>query len=343
MKQQWENYLNILEEHKDFKYTKLVKKRISDIKEKLVGGVFYNGKIYGIVNSERKGMCISPEEKEVHMFGKVKVGTFKWTGGCAYQGKIYGFPRKENSLLVIDPEKETLDICKLSTNYRGEHHYGGICTPVGMIYQPPRNTNHILCIDLNSRETKTIPIGTDGKKCRYVSTVLHPNGKVYMLPEEGGRIVALDPETDEWDFWGGELDCRVFGAVVGRDGNIYGYCKQGDGLLKVNVEDGIIERICTEIGNVDSYGSVIVINGKIYSIPATANRIFEFDIDTQQAKMLFQIEEEGVAKCAGGGVGCDGTICMIPDFGEYGYFMASEENVNIEEAKMNNVFVNTSY
>ncbi|MBQ8526923.1 MAG: hypothetical protein IJ429_00490 [Lachnospiraceae bacterium] len=343
MKEQWKKYLDVVEEHRDFDYTHIMKKRISDVKEKWVGGVFFDGNIYGIVNSERKGVCISPEKQKYFCFGNVKVGTFKWTGGCAYRGKIYGFPRKENSLLVVDPKKKELMVHKLPINYRGEHHYGGVCTKDGIVYQPPRDTNHILCIDLNTYQTRTIKIKEEGTKCRYVASVQHPNGDIYMLPEKRQKILVLHPETEEWEYLGEETDCSVFGAVVGYDGNIYGYCNEGEGLLKINAEKKCVENICTEIGEPDSYGSVVGVNGKIYSIPARSKQIWEFDIKSQAAKEIFQIEEKGVAKCAGAGVGCDGTICMIPAFGEYLYFLMPEKSANISADRMNNPYMNTSY
>ena len=343
MKDEWKKYSDIVEEYQDFEYTHIIKKRISDVKEKWVGGVFWDGNIYGIVNSERKCICISPEIQEFSFFGEAKVGTFKWTGGCAYCGKIYGFPRKENSLLVIDPKKKELSVRKLKTAYRGEHHYGGVCTKRGIVYQPPRDTNHILRIDLNTYQTRIINIAKEGTKCRYVSSVLHPNGNIYLLPETGQKIVVFYPEKEEWEYLGKDLDCSVFGAVVGYDGNIYGYCKQGMGVLKIDVEEKAVERICQEIGVPDSYGSVVGINGKIYNVPAGSNQIWEFDIKTQKAKERFRIEEKGVAKCAGAAVGCDGTICMIPAFGEYVYFLSLSSKVKIEENNISNLFINTNY
>jgi len=338
---QWHNYLDTIEKYKNLEYTRLEKAYTNKMKAKWVGGIFAHGKVYGVINSAREGLCICPETKSFKLFGEVSVGTFKWTGGCFYQGKIYGLPRKDNQLLVIDGEKEAITVKKLPIEYRGEHHYGGVCTEEGIVYQPPRNSDHILRINLNTLEVKQIRIAEKGMKCRYSSAVMHPNGNIYMIPEQGGRVLVFHVDSEEVEYIGTEQKDLVFGAVVGSDRNIYGFCREGKGLYKINVNRGTVEKICIEIGEPDCYGSVVGVNGKIIGIPACGESVWEFDVETQSAKKLFELHEKGVAKCAGAGVGKDGTICMIPAFGEYIYFLSPEEKITTEG--ISNRYFNTSY
>ena len=289
-------------------------------------------------------MVVDPITKKADIFGKLKTGTFKWTGGCEYKGRCYGFPRKENSLLVIDQKKREAFSQKLNICYRGEHHYGGVLTPGGVVYQPPRNTDHVLKIDLNTYETDRIDMPCIEGTCRYSSSVLHPSGEIYLIPEFGYRMAVLDPDTEEIHYFGEKSGHLVFGAVVGIDGNIYGFFKEGKGILKVDVKNKKTEFIHEEIGNPDCYGSVVGINGKIYGVPGGGNTIWEFDVRNQTVRKLFEIEERGYAKCAGGGVGADGTIVMMPCFGGYVYFLKPNRVSDLSEAEIGrNCFFSTSY
>lgn len=340
---EWEKYLDIISQFKGFKYTKIYKVPISLKKWKWVGGVYWKGQIYSIPNAERTGLCINPIERNYNIIGCTKVGTFKWTGGCVYKEKIYGFPRKESSILVIDPGTREMMEEKLDCAYRGEHHYGGICTDKGIVYQPPRDTDHILKVDLNDLTTEEILITKRGEKHRYTASIEHPDGSIYMIPEAGRKVLRVHPITEEIETIGDVLDAYVFGVVVGLDGNIYGYCNEGRGILKIDVIKKQVSRVCEEIGEASSYGSVVGLNGKIYNIPAHGNYIWEFDIEKQSVIQVFCLKENGIAKCAGAGIGHDGTICMIPASGEYIYYLSTEESVDLDEAAMNNRFFNTAY
>lgn len=265
----------------------------------------------------------------MEFYGNTKIGTFKWTGGGEYGGKGYCFPRKENSLLEIDVSNKRTREIALHTGYRGEHHYGGVISPEGIIYQPPRNTDHILRVDLESFETRRIPIIDEMESYRYSASVLYPNGDIYMIPEFGGRFLVLHKDTEEVEVFGMPSDHLVFGAVVGIDGNIYGYSKEGKGIMKIDPISKKVEYVCTNIGNPDCYGAVVGINGRIYGVPANGKSIWEFDVERQEVRKLFNLEESGIVKCAGGGLRLDGTIVLIPCFGEYIYFIKNSLNNNV--------------
>lgn len=339
---EWKIFGDMIDQYKDNEYTDFSFTKISKIKEKWVGGVFHNGRIYGIINSERRVICIDPSTRTYELFGHTHIGTFKWTGGCYYKGLIYGYPRKENSLLIIDPVLKKVYEKELGTTYRGEHHYSGICTDDGIVYQPPRNTDHILKIDLNQLKVHKIRITEYGIKCRYSSAIQIPDGTIYFIPEPGRKVLRLSPKSEEIDTIGTPFEAMVFGVVLGYDGNIYGFCKDGEGILKIDAKKSRVEWICNDIGCPNCYGSIVGINGKIIGIPAGSKQIWQFDIESQRAEILFELAETGIAKCAGAGIGNDGTICMIPAFGELIYFLGLDRPLKRKE-NMSNCYFNTDY
>lgn len=309
-----------------------------------MGGCRYvNGEVAGIVNSAREVIAVNPSKRTVRMFGKAKIGTFKWTGGCTYKGKIIGFPRKENSLLEIDMINEKLQIRPLNIHYRGEHHYGGVMTSGGIIYQPPRNTDHMLRIDLNTMETRKIHMPGINGGCRYSASVLHPDGDIYLIPEFGYRHAILHTDTEEIEYFGDNSCHLVFGPVVGIDGNIYGFSKEGNGILKIDVVRHEIQYLCREIGNPDCYDSIVGINGRIYGVPAGGHTIWEFDVRNPSVKAVFELEENGYAKCGGAGIGPDGTIAILPCFGEYVYLLGCNRDVSVPERVIESAYFNTFF
>lgn len=339
LKMAWAEYSDTVAQYKDIRYHSLQPIRILPKKELCGGGVCVRDHIFGIPNSSRQVLELMPDKNTVKFFGRTRTGTFKWTGSCLFQGIIYGFPRKENSILAINPETERVSVIELDLHYRGEHHYGGVVTPDGTLYQPPRNTDHILRIDLSSFSVSTIPLSLDGERLRYSASVQVPSGEIYLIPEYGFRTAVLFPESGKVEFIGDPFTHLVFGVVVGWDGNIYGFSKEGYGILRVDVAKKTVDWVCQEIGNPDCYGSVVGINGRIYGIPAGGRTIWEFDVTRQTAEALFDVPD-GIAKCAGAAVRSDGTIGMIPCFGEYLYLLSTDGrgSVNLE-----NRFFNTYY
>ena len=343
LEQEWKEYIKIVSNNKSMKY---IRKSVEFTKSKkayITGNCIMNDCVIGITNSSREVLCYDTIHKKYIQFGKVKIGTFKWTGGCCYKNKVYGFPRKENSVLMIDPMEKSCAEKKLGLSYKGEHHYGGVLTPDGVVYQPPRNTDHVLVINLNTFETSHIPIPEADEKARYSASVLHPSGRIYLIPEYGYKVAILNPKTKQIELIGEKFDHLVFGCVVGYDQNIYGYSKEGDGILKIDTITNKIEWICREIGNPDCYGSIVGVNGKIYGVPAASQKIYEFDIENQRAVAIFWLEEKGIAKCAGACMDENGTIYMLPCFGEHTYILEADKVVNKVHSVEDNMFINTCY
>ncbi len=342
IEKEWESFLDITSKYSSYEYRKITKIQIKKEKERTGGCCYTNGYIIGIANSSREAMAVDPIKKSVVYFGNTRIGTFKWTGGCEYKGKCYGFPRKSNNLLVIDTSDNTVREIPLGVSYRGEHHFSGTVTSKGILYQPPRNTDHILVTDLNDFSVRMIPMPDVKCGCRYSSAVVHPNGDIYFMPEFGYRMAILHTDNEEVEYFGSISEHLIFGMVVGIDGCIYGFSKEGKGILRVNTDTQKVDYLCQEIGNPDCYGSIIGINGKIYGVPANGKTIWEFDVKEERVKTLFELENQEYAQCAGAGMGTDGTIVIMPCFGEYVYCL-SVEAVSLTEDQIKNRYINGFY
>ncbi|WP_026526302.1 hypothetical protein [Butyrivibrio sp. VCD2006] len=335
---EWSDYLRIISEHSDINYSKLKKIRISKRKQQFGGCCLKNGIFFGIPNSSRELLQIDPSSYKASYFGKTRIGTFKWTGGCNFKGNCYGFSRKENSILTFDNENGMACEIGLGTRYRGEHHYGGSMVKGGIVYQPPRNTDHVLKIDLNSFKSTQIKMPGVIGGVRYSCSVLHPNGDIYLIPEFGYKPAILHTDTEKIEYFGEESDYLVFSAVVGMDGNIYGYKKNGNGILCINVKEKTVYSICKTIGEPDCYGSLVGINGRIYGIPAGGNTIWEYDLRNQEVSRAFELDERGYAKCGGGGIAPNGSLVLMPCYGDMIYIL--ECNKADLQVKTNNLFFN---
>lgn len=343
MEEDWDNFYKTVRQNTSIEYKVIEKKEISHAIEKWVGGIYYNDNIYGIPTSFRRMVRFGIDQYENELYEKIKTGTYKWTGGCAYQGKIYGFPRKENSLLMFDLKEKTSKVLPLPVRYRGEHHYGGILTDGGIVYQPPRNTDHILVIDLNHFITKELPLPEWGKRYRFCGMIQCPDGVIYLTPEKGERVLRYELVGGEMEYIGSPMECSVFGPVMGYDGNIYGFGIDGNGILKIDTRKKRVSVICEEIGDTGCYGSIVGINGRIYGIPAQRKEMYELDIMKQKVRKIFTLQESGEAKCAGAGIFSDGTICFVPAFGAYVYYIKPSMPIKIEQNRIANRFFNTSY
>ncbi len=341
--EQWDRYIKITSENRHIEYTGIKRIQIPYRKESHAGCCFCGNYVIGVPNSSRGVIAIDPVGGKYEEFGRTSIGTFKWTGVCEYNGLVYGLPRKSNDILVVDISKKTVKQVPLETDYRGEHHYGGVITNSGIIFQPPRNTNHILKINTETYKTEQIAIPGACGAMRYSSSVILKNGDVYMIPEYGYKLLILHTEDESVEVVDILLDSLVFGCVVGVDGNIYGFPKEGNGILKIDTNERRVSNVCENIGNPDCYGTVAGINGKLYGVPAGGKTIWEYDVIDQKAIDLFKIPEIGYAKCAGGSVTPSGGIVMMPCFGNVTYILDTDNKCNSNMSISKNVFLNTSY
>jgi hypothetical protein len=236
---------------------------------KWVGGVYLNGKIYGVPSGADNVSEIDTRAGTYAVFGQTSDGDFKWSGGCVWKdGNIYCFPRRANSLLRIDTETRTTDEIDLGTDYMDaeDHHYSG--TLFGdTICLSPRAADHILAIDLPSCATREIGKGRIPAGYTYCGAVRHPNGRICFLPQANAKVMVLDPDTETVSFIGEELTAYAFGAVVADNGNIYGFSSKVDGVLKIDPASETAEIISVP-NSAGCYGSVLGVNGKFTAFPA---------------------------------------------------------------------------
>lgn len=315
-------YKKFVDKNSKISYKNITKVHVQGLSGfKWVGGQYYKGTIYGIVNGSSQYLKYDIVNNTIDVSGKLKNSNFKWTGGCVYNSKIYGFPRTSNELMCINPDDGNASEININLQYKKEHHYGGVCTNDGFVFQPPRDTDHILVIDLNTLKSHRIQLVPRifNAHLRYCGSIIHPNGLIYMFPEKDGHILVLNQKTEEFWLIGKKISTMTFDAAIGIDGNIYGFSAYECGILKIDVMNNEASMICKEIGISGAYGTKCGVNGKLYSIPGDGNHIWEFDVILQKAKPIFKLDEVGESKCAGGVVSENGSIYCIPALGNMLY------------------------
>lgn len=314
---------------------------------KWVGAVEYNNKIYFIPNGVNDFLVYDLKKEEYSYIPfNYKKRNYRWTGGFEYLGKIYTLPRAENILLSLDVSNHKIEKINLGLKYKKEHHYGGVQTENGIIYQPPRYCNHILKIDIKNKAAKKIYISPKWLNIKYTynSGILHPNGNIYFFPQKGRRVMILNVKTEEISFIGKKISTMVFDATIGKDGNIYGFSKLEKGILKIDVKNKTSEMIHTEIGVPGCYGTKLGINGKIYGIPGDGNIVYEYDIEKDEVKEIYQTKDKIKAKCAGGVVTKDGTIYTVPALGNTIYkYCFKNVKEEISEELLNSCYYRDNY
>lgn len=277
-------------------------------KYKWVGAQSLDGEIICIPNDETN--IIIGKNNKWESLGAVREGLFKWTGGCIWNNSVYCFPRTSNSFLKIN--HSGIAEIPLEYEYQIEHHYSGVCTKDGVVYQPPRNTSHILKTNLETGKSEKIEIINEKFRIKlsYCGSIIHPNGYIYFFPVCEDKVIKLDPRTDQWCYIGKRITTYCFDAKVAYDGNIYGF-NNFNGILKINVNDDTVENIHLDIPSY-AYGTKQGVNGKLYSIPARSQYIYEYDIKTDSINIIEDINDRSEAKYAGGLTNNTGTIYGIP-------------------------------
>ncbi len=277
-----------------------------------------DGNIYGIPTGAKGILKVDTKTGEYTIFGKVEEKNFKYTGGCLYKdGCIYGFPRRSNNLLKIDTKKQTVEEIPLGLQYdeTKDHHYSGTLHE-DTIYLAPRNARHILAVNLKDYSTKTIGEGMIPEGYEYCGATKHYNGLIYFTPNLEGKVMILNPKTEEIEFIGETIKCSLYGSgCIAKNGCIYGYSAFSyGGILKINPYTKQVNIISQDELESGFCGTKMGINGKLYSIPLISNRIYEFDPETETAKLVYELKDDNDTdtRCAGGIVDNNGNIWMIP-------------------------------
>lgn len=301
-----------------------------------VGGQFYEGKVYSVVNSAESMMIYDTENGEVSYCGSFPADDFKWTSGCVYNGKIVMFPRSADTMLMYDVNSGSFSEIPSGFNYTCEHHYGGILTNDGIVYQPPRNSDHILRWNLNDGTCAKIKIS--GGSCRYCGGVIAPNGYAYFIPEVNLKVLRMNLNTEEIEPIGEPINGMAFNMTFAPDGNMYGF--RNHGILRFDVESEKFSVIFNDI-NFGAYGTKCGINGKLYSLPGYNNNMWEFDpITQQQPQICYTADHDCDIHYAGGAADMSGNIYAIPIFdNELLVISFAHHNVNIPAEIYNTRFV----
>ena len=301
--------------------------------EKFVGAVNCSDEMVCFIpNSSFKIMTMHYLEGNLEQWGDIPGGSFKWTGGGCYNNSIYAFPRSSNYLLKIDVFRKDTEMIDLHTNYRDEHHYGGVLEDDGCVYQPPRDCDFMQVIDLNRNIVRRIYVTPRifRLKLRYCGSVAHPNGYIYFIPERHERVIKFNPTSGRFDFIGDFIEeCMVFGPAIAADGNIYGFSLY-NGILEINTVADSVKMIKTNI-KFGCYGTKLGINGRLYGIPGESEFIWEYDIKTGQIKTPGTRLPSKKAKCAGGATSRYGDIFTAPAFGSEIYKIGFQNREKIPD------------
>ncbi|MCI8598705.1 MAG: hypothetical protein HFJ10_09735 [Lachnospiraceae bacterium] len=307
-----EKYREYIRKHREVEY----KVSLEALPEALavhkwVGAQSVADDFYGIPND--MDAILKHTETGNQYLGQVGNSLFKWTGGCIWNGFLYGFSRSSNSLLKMSLDIEKIQYVELKEAYLGEHHYGGICTKEGIVYQPPRDSDHILVWNLNTEKTERIYLASksENRKFRYCGSILHPSGFAYFLPEAREKVIKLDIKTKLWTFIGEPIEAMVFDAKIGVDGCIYGYSAYCPGILKIDPMSDAVKMIHREIWP-GAYGTKLGVNGHLYSIPGDGDKVWDYDIETDNLKSIYTFPGKFKAKYAGGSTMRNGMILAVP-------------------------------
>lgn len=299
--------------------------QIFDRSYKWVGAVTGDdGNIYCIPTGATSILKIDSSEQVFTQLGELSQGNFKYTAGALWKkdGNIYGFPRRANTLLQIDVKNQKVKEIPLHTNYDEsvDHHYsGGLYENV--LYLPPRNANHILAIDLQTYETREIGNSQILDKYSYCGTTVHYNGLLYFHPQKNSQVMVFNPKTEEIAFIGEKISTMSFGSAISANGSIYGFSCYSTGIMKIDIMANTVEILCeTEVPSA-FFGTKLASNGKLYSIPGLTNEIYELDPTTDQVRLVYTLddikqEDFTDALCAGGALTKDGSLWMIPAYGD---------------------------
>lgn len=163
------------------------------------------------------------------------VGREQYLGGelGLADAHVYAIPGCAKRVLKINPESD--DITLIGPSFEGGFKWlRSVQTSRGIIYGLPCHADCILRIDTYSGQITTIGHNLVdscvGRPWKYHGGAICPiDGCIYCVPTCADRILKIDPETDEVTLIGGPFEGRNkwYGALVGKDGAIYGIPHNG--------------------------------------------------------------------------------------------------------------------
>lgn len=171
----------------------------------------------------------------------------------------------------------------------------------------------ILSLDTSYEEPTITQFGVVASgQSKYNGGVLAPNGKVYAAPAWSGSVLVIDPITKNLQtvsITGNGSDSRWSGGVIDNTGTMYGILSGSSSQMEFNTNDHSNYFRSVLSGDNKFYGGVIK-NNKIYAIPYSYTKVFEFDIATKTFTTFGNLT--GTIKWCGGVLHPNGKIYGAP-------------------------------
>ena len=288
------------------------------------GGICSNNKVYFAPNTADAVMVYDTVNDYIYFIGS-GLGNFpfKYTGMVAYKGYLYCVPRGVNNMVRIDPVTDEVTIIELGTrypvqpygDYRDSHHYNGCISDDGYLYCPPAYSDtKLLKINMDDFTHEEIDF-TCNHSTTWTGCVNIPNDKIVFLGNKGFRVwdCATDTIVADVDD-GGSLGIYDM-ALDPRDNCLYGF--GSNKFAKLNLADYTYSSFGWVNSLENTYGTVLGIDGRFYSIGMTGN-VYAEDKNNFLANAVVSgaCHTDGMKVCSAGMVlANDGSIYSVPGNG----------------------------
>jgi hypothetical protein len=284
-----------------------------------------DGFLYGIPFNARRVVKFNPLDKSLTEIGPdLGEGVGKWWCGVrANNSSIYCVPYCAEHMLKINPIQgtvETLNNVELPETGRYYLWASGALATDNNIYYMPCYANQIMKLNPDNDTLSSVGDDLGGGVYKYWGTVIGNDDRVYGIPHRAKRILKFDPTNPDTTSTVGEEFEETFlcgNGVLAGDGDIYAANKYGQ-VLQIDTARNnftwIGDKIYSGTSRGAGWGDPIVGPDKcIYWPPLSANRVLQFDPETQQLPLLVGGDlGEGNDKWKGGALASDGVIYCIP-------------------------------